>query len=289
MAGIVALAFAVGIGAGWLTTTLPRFVADHRPGPSPSQSPELTESTGPVVPVDLYPPLERTLDTDDIFAGLSGLDVPTSGDGKLTVARGQDDPGGDGPKRWVRIEVEDGLPLTPDALAIYVMGVLNDPRGWGADGRVTFARTDGVADIRIIFASPTTAGTLCPEPHDPYVPVIGPPDVTVSPSPSVSVGSVPEPSPTVSPTPVVTPVPSCAQQGILVVNAYRWAAGVASYGDDRIGARAYLINHFMGHILGESDTTCTVSGQQANVMVDQEFAIEPCVPGAWPNPAITSG
>ena len=40
------------------------------------------------------------------------------------------------------------------AFAATVMATLNDPRGWGADGSLSFARTDGDAELRVILASP---------------------------------------------------------------------------------------------------------------------------------------
>ena len=72
------------------------------------------------------------------------------------------DPGpGTGAVRTVRVEVEDGLAVDGPAFAATVMATLNDPRGWGADGSVSFARTDGDAELRVILASPATVDDLC--------------------------------------------------------------------------------------------------------------------------------
>ncbi|MBN2176624.1 MAG: DUF3152 domain-containing protein [Demequinaceae bacterium] len=277
---IVVGAFVVGIIAGGMTTLVSRWVAHPDPGPSSSADATPVPTSGPIIPVDLYPPITRELDTDDFVAGLSGLDIVALGEGTLAVVPGVSQPEGEGPTHWIRVEVEDGLPLTLDALGVYVLTVLNDERGWGAHGRMTFARTDGAAEIRIIFASPVTASSLCPRPHEAAVVDTGPVEPVFDPNPT------PEPSASPSPTGSAFPelAPSCAEEGMVVIDAYRWAAGLESFGEDRINARVYLLNHFLGHVLGVPDTTCSTEGERASVMVDHEFDIDPCLPGSWPNP-----
>lgn len=292
MVGIVLGAVVLGIGAGCLTTLIPRWLAHPEDDVSPSVSASVSSSPDPVIPVNLYPRIYRDLDTDDLFAGLVDLDIPYVGEGTFSVASGVDEPDGQGSVRWVKVEIEDGLPLTPDALGVYVMSVLNDERGWGGTGRMVFARTDGAAEFRIVFASPLTAERLCPRPHeaagdDTESPITAPDS---SPSPSLS----PEASLTASPSPSSSfpAEPSCAAQGMIVVNAYRWADGLSSFGEDRVSARAYLLNHFLGHALGHGDEFCTVEEaeeaeeERASVMVDHEFDISPCLPWPWPNPVV---
>jgi len=274
----------LGIGAGFLTTVIPRWIARSDIDPSPTVSPSPTSSPDPVIPVDLYPPIARDLDTDDLYAGLNDLDIPTVGTGEFIVASGVDEPDTSVPMHWVRVEIEEDLPLTPDALAVYVMSVINDERGWGAKGRMAFARTDGAAEYRIIFATPDTASKLCSRPHEAAEERIEPPGMTVEVTPSPSVGATPSPSPSSSPILPPPTEPSCATQGMIVIDAYRWADGVRSFGEDRVAARIYLLNHFLGHALGRPDVTCTEEGERASVMVDHEFDISPCLPGQWPNP-----
>lgn len=277
---IVFVAFVIGVGAGWLTTMVPRLLAP--PEPSPSSSPSPSASDDPVIPVDLYPPITRDIDTDDMYAGLIDLGVGASGTGVFNVVLGDDQPEGDGPTHSIRIEIEEGLPLTPDALGVFVLTMLNDERGWGAKGRMTFVRTDGVAEIRIVFASPNTVASLCSRPHEAVILDIAPPKITLDPSPGVSSSSsaIPSASPSASP----DLEPSCADRGIIVVNAYRWADGLEAFGEDRKAARAYLLQHFLGHLLGETDATCETAGERASVMVDHEFDIAPCLPNGWPHP-----
>lgn len=292
IAGIVILAFGIGIGAGWGSAIVAGLVAKVIPSAHASASPSASSSGTPSVdiPVDLYPKLTRFMNADDRAAGLTSLDVPVRGDGNLTVVPGKSDPVGTGPTRYVRLEIEDGLPLDPDVVTSYVMAILDNAQGWTAQGRVSFARTDGVADIRIVFASPKTALALCPRPDDAALPDVAPPDVppvmtTASPS-ATAKAPTPSPGASVSPSPSV--VPSCADQGIAVISAYQWAAGIGAFGDDTLGMHDYMLNHSIGHILGEPDVKCGGSGQLAPVMENQQLDITPCKPNGWPFPA-TSG
>ena len=277
---IVLLAFGVGVGAGWGSAVVAGFLVRALPGAGPSTSPSVSTSGQPSteIPVDLYPALTRFMNSDDRDAGLTSLDIPVRGDGNLTVVPGESDPVGTGPTRWVRIEIEDGVPIEPDILTPYVMSILGDAQGWTAHGRVSFGRTDGVADIRIVFASPKTAKDLCSRPHDAAVVDIAPPDVP---------GGVPVPdaSPSASP----AKAPSCADQGILVVSAYQWAAGAKAFGDEAGQWRDYMINHPIGHLLGEPDALCGGTGQFAPVMQNQELDFTPCEPNGWPFPASSTG
>jgi hypothetical protein len=292
IAGIVLLAFGIGIGAGWGSAIVAGLVAKVLPSPHVSASPSVSSSgtASADIPVDLYPKLTRFMNAEDRSAGLTSLDIPVRGDGNLTVVPGKTDPVGTGPTRYVRIEIEDGLPIDPSIVTGYVMGILGNAQGWTAHGRVSFARTDGVADIRIVFASPKTAKALCQRPHDAAMPDVAPPDVppaltTASPSATAKATS-PSKSPSVSASP--SPQPSCADQGMVVISAYQWAAGIKAFGDDTVALHDYMVNHPIGHIFGEPDGKCGGNGQLAPVMANQELDITPCKPNGWPFPA-TSG
>ena len=267
------------------------FLVKAIPSAGPSASPTVSTSGEPNsdIPVDLYPALTRFMNSDDRASGLTSLDIPVRGDGKLTVVPGKSDPVGKGPTRWIRIEIEDGLPIDPDIVTPYVMSILGDAQGWTAHERVSFGRTDGVADIRIIFASPKTALELCPRPHDAAEVEIAPPDVpgTVpAPSTSASVAAAaPSGSPGASPSASPEQEESCADQGIVVVSAYQWAAGIKAFGDDEGAWHDYMINHPIGHLLGEPDAVCGGTGQLAPVMQNQQLDITPCLANGWPFPA----
>jgi Protein of unknown function (DUF3152) len=293
IAAIVLLAFGVGVGAGWGSAVVAGFFVSALPKSDPSMSPSVTTSGHPNtdIPVDLYPALTRFMNSDDRDAGLTSLAIPVRGNGNLVVVPGESDPVGAGPTRWVRIEIEDGVPLDPGVVTSFVMSILGDVQGWTTHGRVSFGRTDGVADIRIVFASPKTAADLCSRPHDAAVVDIAPPDVpggvplpSASPSPAAPVAA-PSASPSASP----EKAPSCAEQGIVVVSAYQWAAGSKAFGDEAAQWRDYLINHPIGHLLGEPDALCGGTGQLAPIMQNQELDITPCEPNGWPFPASSAG
>jgi hypothetical protein len=282
---IVMACILAGVGAGAMTTTLVTLLANPEPSPSPSGNLSPSATGDPVIPVDLYPPITRTINADDYNAGLTGLAIEAVGTRNLTVVPGEDEPEGEGPIHSIRVEIEEGLPLEPDALGSFVLNTLNDERGWGANGHMTFIRVEGAPDIRIVFVNPEMAGTICPRPHEAAPPPIAPPEASPDPSLGVSAGPVVVPTPAASPSP--EPEASCAEDGIVVVNAYYWAAGLEVFGENRTEARAYLLNHFLGHVLGYPDATCTTSGERASVMVDHQFDIAPCLPSGWPNPSIS--
>ena len=256
----IAAAFGLGIGAGWLTGFAPDVYARLNASPEPSVSPSPTPSATPEVSIGPVEPIARELDEADRLAGLTTLEVPDQGDGTLSIVPGTTtEVDGAGPVRYVRVEVEGGLGISSTALAAFVMETLNDPRGWGSQGRQQFVRTDGAADARIVLASPYTAATLC-RPTD------------VAPS------SEPSPTPSASPS---ADLP-CETQGIVPLSLYDWAAGLSRYGEDRTGSRQYQLAHGVGYVLGDETGTCD-SGV-ASVMVVQETMREKCTVNPWPFP-----
>lgn len=181
----------------------------------------------------------------DVAAGLLSLDVPRSAGGALVVVPGAQPAPGPGQVRTIRIEVESGLDVDLGLFAHTVMSTLNDPRGWGADGSITFARTDGDADLRVVLASPDLVDEMC--------------------APLETVGKV-----------------SCGIKGHAVLNYLRWVEGSQSWGGDKVGYRQYLVNHEVGHILGHRHEYCGGAGQVAPLMQQQTGPMAPCLPNPWP-------
>lgn len=293
-------AFALGIGAGWLTSLLPGFLLQFQDGgepPLPSAS-RSGLSLGPAVPVDIYPVIDRTLDTVDTTAGLSSLDIVINATGIFDVVESTDPAASTGVTRWVRIEVEQGQPVSGAFISDYAIDILNDERGWGTGGRYTFARTSGAAEIRLIFASPTTIGAFCPDRHAARDLGIAPPDapidlgelasilatpsITASPSPEAAAAdaTTASPSPSASPEPRV----ACVQRGIIMIDLYSWAAGLDAFPEDRAAAHTYLLQHAMGHYLGEEDRTCRRGTASVMVNVADQEALGSCTANAWPFP-----
>jgi hypothetical protein len=184
---------------------------------------------------------------DDRMAGLLSLDTPTSADGDLVIVPGSSPaPNPDAPVRTVRVEVESGLPVDGERFARLVMGILNDPRSWGHDGAMSFARTDGSADIRVVLASPDKVDAMC--------------------APLTTRGEY-----------------SCGRYGHAAINYTRWVMGADGF-DDMTQYRQYVVNHEVGHLLGHQHTGCPGAGRLAPIMQQQTIAVAPCLPNGWPYP-----
>lgn len=181
--------------------------------------------------------------------GLWSTDVPRDAGGDLrTVSGTQEAPHDAEQVATVRVEVEAGLGVDGREFAHQVMATLNDPRGWGHDGSVTFARTDGEADIDITLASPATTDELC--------------------APVDTRGRV-----------------SCGRVGFAVLNAARWAEGSEAFlaaGGTVAEYRHYLVNHEVGHVLGNPHVSCPAPGAVAPIMLQQTLGLDGCRPNGWP-------
>ena len=153
---------------------------------------------------------------------------------------------GHGPVHPVRVEVEGGVPVDPAAFAAFVMSTLNDPRSWGHGGAMTFARTDGPAQIVVRLASPATSASQC--------------------LPLVTGGRL-----------------SCSEGVYAVLTSYRWFHGQSEF-SGLTQYRRYVVNHEVGHVLGHGHLHCPGAGQLAPVMQQQTKGVAPCRPNAWPYP-----
>lgn len=267
----ICVAFAIGIAAGWGTSLLADRFNTPPPEPTPSESPSPSPSPTPTGDVSLPPmtPVTRAIDADDKAAGLRSLEFPVRGEGTFTTVPVPSEvtPPTTGIVQYVRIDVENGLSMIDGTLASFVMTALTDPQGWGKDGTTTYIQTEGAPDLRIVFASPYTAAALCPTPHEP---------ATLTPDSADS----PSPSPTGESTGFEV---QCATQKAIVVSVYDWIQGLEPFAEDRTGARVYLLNHGLGHVLGNSDVTCKKG--VAGVMVNQRELPDACTPNPWPFPA----
>ncbi|GAA1834936.1 hypothetical protein GCM10009836_11590 [Pseudonocardia ailaonensis] len=202
----------------------------------------------PTTPAPTTPaPTTPALPTVDLLAGLTARTVPMQGNGNLVVVPGGSAAPGTGPVRVLRVEVEDGLPVDAQAFAQFVMDTLNDPRGWGAGGRMSFARTDGEAPIHLVLATPDTADRLC--------------------APLDTAGEV-----------------SCRNEQNVVLNFRRWVEATPEFAANPTGYRQYLVNHEVGHALGHGHELCPGPGQLAPVMQQQTLGLDGCTGNSWPYP-----
>ncbi|MEV6319465.1 DUF3152 domain-containing protein [Streptomyces sp. NPDC051776] len=192
------------------------------------------------------------------MAALYPLDERLSGSGVFTTVGGHDKAPGRGEVVRYRVDIEKGLPLDGKLFAEAVQKTLNDPRSWGRRGARTFERvSSGDPDWVITLASPGTTATWCAKSGL---------DTTVD---NVSCDS--------------------ASTERVMINAYRWAQGAETYGDDRmLTYREMLINHEVGHRLGLGHEGCPKSGALAPVMMQQTKYLATdgriCKPNAWPYP-----
>jgi len=171
-----------------------------------------------------------------------------SASGKLRVVEGESQVAGDGPLLRYLVEVEEGLPGDPADFAAAVEQVLGDPRGWTHDGSRSLQRVDeGPVDFRVVLASPETVDEHCaPLQTDGYV--------------------------------------SCFADGRAMINQNRWVSGVPHFEGDLETYRTYVINHEVGHALGNGHVDCPAPGEPAPVMQQQTFGLQGCTKNGWVKP-----
>jgi len=153
---------------------------------------------------------------------------------------------GPGALRTFSIQVESGLRINRDCFAEAVTEILFDERSWGARGEVAFRRVDHPgADLQVILASPAKTDELC--------------------YPLNTEGTL-----------------SCRVGRRIVLNALRWEVGVSAFGADLRGYQGYLVNHEIGHGLGQGHRSCPGAGSPAPVMMQQSKGVGSCLPNPWP-------
>ena len=142
----------------------------------------------------------------------------------------------------VQVEKASGYPVSQFAKEI--RSILNDKRGWQATGRVYF-RQRRRAQLRIILATPITVDRLC--------------------APLDTNGYV-----------------SCYRKNKVVLNVMRWREGAAAWKGELDNYRRYLINHEVGHAMGQRHKYCDRKGGAVPVMHPQTYGFMNCKPNFWP-------
>ncbi|WP_055492432.1 DUF3152 domain-containing protein [Streptomyces sp. TP-A0356] len=252
-----------GIAAAAVTTVLAVVVAgqvaDGQNGAAapfraaPDRVPD-THDTGPALsasPSATTPPYEQAMDRK------YPLSETLKGPGTFEAVPGFAKAPGTGRKYTYRVDVEKGLGLDGELFAQAVQKTLNDDRSWAHSGARTFERVySGKPDFVITLASPGTTAAWCAK------------SGLDTAEDNVSCDS--------------------ASTERVLINAYRWAQGSTTYGDDIHAYRQMLINHEVGHRLGYGHVTCTKNGALAPVMQQQTKFLDHdgihCLPNPWPFP-----
>ncbi|MFF9621584.1 DUF3152 domain-containing protein [Streptomyces griseosporeus] len=185
------------------------------------------------------------------------LSATLKGSGRFEAVPGIAKAPGGGQKYTYRVDIEQGLGLDGELFAQAVQKTLNDDRSWAHGGGRTFERVySGKPDFVITLASPGTTAVWCAKSGL---------DTTED---NVSCDS--------------------AATERVMINAYRWAQGSPTYGDQIHAYRQMLINHEVGHRLGYGHVTCDKNGELAPVMQQQTKFLDHdgihCLPNPWPFP-----
>ena len=173
--------------------------------------------------------------------------VPAGAVGAFTRAAGESSVRGTGSLVTYTVEVEDAVGYSADEFARIVDATLVDPRGWTADGSVSFQRVADGGQVRVVLATPGTVDGLC--------------------APLQTNGRY-----------------SCHQGGTVALNSDRWLNGAEEWPGPLDEFRRYAVNHEMGHAIGHSHASCGGAGQLAPVMMQQSKGLEGCLPNGWPFP-----
>ena len=171
--------------------------------------------------------------------------VPERGPGDFRVAAAPNQPLPHGAFTYT-VEVEQNLTFPRRSIARLVDETLTDPRSWSTDTR-PLVRVDTEPAIRVLLATPETADALC--------------------APLQTEGRL-----------------SCRNGANVVINTWRWVNGTPGYTKLR-DYRRYVINHEVGHALGNSHESCPSPGRLAPVMLQQSLGLDGCRPNPWPEPS----
>ena len=231
-------------------------LAVHPPGSAPATSRALTAPTAvptTTAPPAATPPAQGDAGPTETAPAAAVEDYVRQGSGSLSIVDGSSEVHGTGPLQRFVVEVEDGISVDGAAFAEAVTATLSDPRSWGNGGRMSFQRVGAAEaaseeyEFRVSLVSPGSMERYCP---------------------GVGTGGY----------------TSCRYGERAVINLARWATAVPHYGGDIATYRLYVVNHEVGHALGNGHEDCPGAGQLAPVMQQQTLGLEGCTRNAWPFP-----
>ena len=175
-------------------------------------------------------------------------DRPKAGPGTYVWASGYSSVIGKGLIKTYSVGVEHGIDIDPNVVATFIEETLADKRGWTRSPHMNwgFQRIPH-GGIKFVIASPKTVDKQC--------------------APLDTAGHL-----------------SCAMHGYISINLNRWADAVWHWTTGIDNYRRYLINHEMGHWLGQTHKNCPKDGVLAPVMMQQTLFLKGCKPNPWPYP-----
>ncbi|GAA4571119.1 hypothetical protein GCM10023176_31150 [Micromonospora coerulea] len=183
--------------------------------------------------------------------------VPATGRGSF----GYDDRQGavlgrSGTLRRFRVAVESGSGEDVHAFGDAVQTALAGPGSWVDSGQLRLQRvpTGAGHDFTIYLATASTAGRMC---------LAGGIDIRVG----------------------GRPYTSCRASGKVIINLDRWRLSVPHLVKAKLPLeryRLYVINHEVGHELGQHHERCPGAGRPAPVMQQQTLFLNGCTPNPWP-------
>ena len=182
-----------------------------------------------------------------VTAPAEKITYPARGHGEWQVAGGSPRTAGrDGTLLRYRVLVETDIKGLPTGtFADAVTRTLADPRGWTAGGTWRLRRVGPGRpyDFTIYLATPRTRDDLC-ESADGYT--------------------------------------SCRNGDKVILNVARWVKSVPGYGASTAVYRQYMVNHEVGHRLGQGHELCEGRGRPAPVMQQQTLGRHGCTANPWP-------
>lgn len=156
---------------------------------------------------------------------------------------------GSGPEETFRVQIDPALSESLALTTAYVDLILSDERSWIGGGTVTWRRVGSKepADLTIILAAPATVDAIC--------------------HPLDTGGYY-----------------SCRNGDTIGINVNRWNGATDWWPATLQTYRTYVINHEVGHYLGNGHASCPGPGEWANVMQQQTKRLDGCVANGWVYP-----
>ena len=251
------------------TSTVPGAAPAPRPSESAVASQTTTSTTAILTPAPSPAPFPTPSPSDPDAEGTVGKDLPaTSSTSGNAVERAtpvdRDAPvettflvadapatgavAGSGSRWRYTVEVEPGLGIDLESLALEVREALTNDRSWARTRTLEQVSEPSQARIRVVLASPETVDELC-----------GRAGLRTA------------------------GIYSCWNGRFAALNSWRWEFGADGFEDIRT-YRNYLVNHEFGHGLGYGHVSCPGAGEPAPVMMQQSKGLGDCVANGWPYP-----